>query len=47
MASTTSPEHGAQHECNRRLSAPLGSVSVGRFNGVLVIYSVMWLAVLA
>lgn len=37
MASMTSPEQGAQHECNNSLSAPFGSCSFGRSKLVIAI----------
>lgn len=34
MASMTSPEQGAQHECNSTFLCPLGGVKIGRSIGV-------------
>ena len=37
IASMTSPEQGAQHECSSSLSAPFGSVSCGRLKSAFFI----------
>ncbi|CUR80146.1 hypothetical protein BN2910_34670 [Achromobacter xylosoxidans] len=36
MASMTSPEQGAQHECNSTLLRPTGRSSLGRTNSDMV-----------
>lgn len=43
-ASITSPEQGAQHECNNNLSPPLGNSKIGRSigvtSGVFIIFNI-------